>query len=68
MQPTLDSDDVLLVNKFSRHFTKKIEPDNIYIFISPSDPKKLICKRVIAIVNILENIFLANLILGKSIC
>jgi signal peptidase I len=51
MQPTLETDDVLLVNKLSRHFSKKIEIGKIYIFISPTDPEKLICKRIIAAVN-----------------
>lgn len=50
MQPTLESDDVLLVNKFSRHFSRKVELNKIYIFVSPTDPEKLICKRVVAVV------------------
>lgn len=48
MQPTLDSEDVLLVDKFSRNFNKEAELGKLYIFISPSDPEKLICKRVMA--------------------
>ena len=50
MQPTLENDDVLLVNKLSRLFSKQVLPGKLYIFISPSDPEKLICKRVVAIV------------------
>ena len=50
MKPTLESDDVLLVNKFSQHFGKKVEIGKIYIFVSPTDPQKLICKRVTAVV------------------
>lgn len=48
MQPTLDTDDVLLVNKLSRHLSKKVEVGKMYIFVSPSDPERLICKRVVA--------------------
>lgn len=58
MLPTLDSDDVLLVNKFSRNFIKKLEVGKIYIFISPSDPERLICKRVTAKVTVTLNIVL----------
>lgn len=50
MQPTLETDDVLLVNKIWRHFSKKVEIGKIYIFISPTEPEKLICKRVVAAV------------------
>lgn len=52
MLPTLNDDDVLLVNKFSKHFSKRIEVGSMYIFVSPVDPSKLICKRVVAKVRI----------------
>lgn len=48
MLPTLSGDDVLLVNKFSKHFGNRIEVGSLYIFVSPVDPDKLICKRVVA--------------------
>ena len=51
MQPVLETDDVLLVNKLSHHISKKVEVGKMYIFISPTDPEKLICKRVLAVVN-----------------
>ena len=50
MQPTLENDDILLVNKLSRHLIKQVLPGKLYIFISPSNPEKLICKRIIALV------------------
>lgn len=48
MQPTLQGDDVLLVNKLSKHFKKDVDVGSLYIFTSPTDPEKLICKRVTA--------------------
>lgn len=64
MQPTLETDDVLLVNKLNRHFSKKVEIGKMYIFKSPTDPEKLICKRVVATVSYFYIIF-RFLILGK---
>ena len=64
MQPSLETDDVLLVNKISRHLSKNVEIGKMYIFISPTDPEKLICKRVVAVVKFLHYIT-KFLILGK---
>ena len=48
MLPAIEDNDILLVNKISRHFSKSVELQKLYIFICPSDPEKLICKRIIA--------------------
>jgi signal peptidase I len=52
MQPTLDSDDVLVVNKVAKHSSESAVVGKMYIFASPEDPRKLICKRVEAKVSI----------------
>lgn len=57
MIPTLSDDDVLLVNKFSKHFSNRIDVGSLYIFVSPVDPNKLICKRVLAKVSNIVNVF-----------
>lgn len=64
MQPTLETGDVLLVNKISRHLSKNVEIGKMYIFVSLTDPKKLICKRVVAMVKLL-NCMSKFLSLGK---
>ena len=48
MMPTLETDDILLVNKFSKRVSQNLQNGNLYIFVSPTDPEKLICKRVVA--------------------
>lgn len=56
MQPTLESEDVLLVNKFKKHLSNtNVLRGKMYIFVSPSDPNKLICKRVVALVRTGKN-------------
>lgn len=50
MLPTLDGErDVLLVNKLSKHLNpaKSVEVGRLYIFTSPVNPDRLICKRVL---------------------
>ena len=49
MLPTLDSKgDVLLVEKVSKHLNVKPKVGDLYIFISPDNPNRLICKRLVA--------------------
>lgn len=51
MLPTLASKgDVLLVNKLAKTAHAKPARDDVYIFVSPDDPTKLICKRIKALV------------------
>ncbi|XP_063044926.1 mitochondrial inner membrane protease subunit 1 [Engraulis encrasicolus] len=48
MEPTITSNDIVLSERFSRHFFR-IDKGDIVIVRSPSDPRINICKRVIGL-------------------
>eukprot|EP00252_Welwitschia_mirabilis_P027292 TRINITY_DN932_c0_g1_i2.p1 TRINITY_DN932_c0_g1~~TRINITY_DN932_c0_g1_i2.p1 ORF type:complete len:104 (-),score=20.98 TRINITY_DN932_c0_g1_i2:433-744(-) len=48
MQPTINDGELLLVEKLSTRFGR-IKPGDIVLGISPENPRKLICKRVLGL-------------------
>lgn len=48
MQPTLQSDNILICNKIAQRFNK-ISRNDIVIAIHPTAPTSLICKRIIGL-------------------